>query len=251
MTRQQANFVPKSWEEFSFGRQWFWPEESPTLPSDVLQANSQLDANGRSSQTLRVAKDLPYPMTYRVDVQVADVSNLSVANSQSFTALPTNRLIGLKSNFVADAGKPFAIEAIVTDPTGKPITGQRLRLELQQIKYSSVTKVVEGSRTPKNQVEYKTVGQAEVTSASNPQSVNLTPPESGSYRIRANFSNTKDELSTTDLQIWATGNNQVFWGSSEENRLEVKLDKKEFQPGEIATALIQSPYFNLVKLPPH
>ena len=242
VTRQQANFIPKGWEEFSFGRQWFWPEESPTLPSDVLQTNSQLDENGKSSQTLRVAKDLPYPMTYRVDVQVADVSNLSVANSQSFTALPTNRLIGLKSNFVADAGKPFSIETVVTDPTGKPITGQRLHLELQQIKYSSVTKLVEGSRTPKNQVEYKTVGQAEVTSARNPQSVNLIPKESGSYRIRANLSDTKDELSATDLQIWVTGGNQVFWGSPEEDRLEVKLDKKEFKPGETATALIQSPY---------
>ncbi|BAY08223.1 alpha-2-macroglobulin family protein [Calothrix sp. NIES-2098] len=242
VTRQQANFIPKGWEEFSFGRQWFWPEESPTLTSDVLQANSKLDENGKSKQTLTVAKDLPYPMTYRVDVQVADVSNLSVANSQTFTALTTNRLIGLKSNFVADAGKAFAIEAIVTDPTGKPITGQRLRLELQQIKYSSVTKLVEGSRTAKNQVEYKTIGQAEVTSADKPQSVTLTPKESGSYRIRANFSDTKDELSATDLQIWVTGDNQVFWGSPEEDRLEVKLDKKEFKPGETATALIQSPY---------
>ncbi|MDZ8029168.1 MAG: alpha-2-macroglobulin [Nostoc sp. DedQUE11] len=242
ITRQQANFIPKGWDEFSFGRQWFWPEESPTVSSDVLQTNAQLDANGKSSQTVSVAKDLPYPMTYRVDVQVADVSNLSVANSQTFTALPSNRLIGLKSNFIADAGKAFPVELVVTEPTGKPIKNQRVRLELQQIKYSSVTQLVEGSQTPKNQVEYKTVQQAEITSASNPQSLNLTPPESGSYRIRANFSDDKGELSATDLQIWATGQNPVFWGLREKDVLEVKLDKKEFQPGETATALIQSPY---------
>ncbi|MDF5709221.1 MAG: alpha-2-macroglobulin [Nostoc sp. S4] len=242
ITRQQANFIPKGWEEFSFGRQWFWPEESPTVSSDVLQTNAQLDANGKSSQTVTVAKDLPYPMTYQVDVQVADVSNLSVANSQTFTALPSNRLIGLKSNFIADAGKAFPIEAIVTDATGKPLTGQRVKVELQQIKYSSVTQLVEGSQTLKNQVEYKTLAQAEITSAINPQSINLTPPESGSYRIRANFSDEKGELSATDLQIWATGENPVFWGLREKDVLEVKLDKKEFKPGETATALIQSPY---------
>ena len=242
ITRQQANFIPKGWEEFTFGRQWLWPEETPTISSDVLQTNAQLDANGTTSQTVTVAKDLPYPMTYQVDVQVADVSNLSVANSKTFTALPSNRLIGLKSNFITDAGKAFPIDVVVTDPTGKAITGQRVRLELQQIKYSSITQLVEGSRTPKNQIEYKTVGQAEITSSSSPQSVNLTAPESGSYRIRTNFNDAKNELSATDLQIWATGGNPVFWGSREQDALEVKLDKKEFKPGETATALIQSPY---------
>jgi uncharacterized protein YfaS (alpha-2-macroglobulin family) len=242
VTRQQTNFISKGWEEFSFGRQWFWPEESPNVPNDVLQTNTILDANGKSSQTVTVAKDLPYPMTYRVDVQISDISNLSVANSQSFTALPSNRIIGLKANFVADAGKDFPIEFIVTDPTGKVLENQRVHLELQQMKYSSVTKIVEGSKTPQNQVEYQTVAKTDITSGNNPQIVNLKPTVSGSYRIRANFSNSRDELTATDLQIWVTGENQVFWGGEEKDQLEVKLNKKEFKPGDIATALIQSPY---------
>ncbi|MBW4475562.1 MAG: alpha-2-macroglobulin family protein [Tolypothrix brevis GSE-NOS-MK-07-07A] len=247
VTRSQTNFIPKGWEEFSFGRQWFFPEESPSLPSDVLQTDTQLDANGKSSQIVNVEKDLPYPMIYRVDVEVADVSNLSVANSQTFTALPSNRLIGLKSNFVAEAGKAFPIQVVVSDFTGKVLEGERIRLELQQMKYSSLTQVVEGSKTAKNQVEYKTVGKVEVTSTNIPQSVSLTPPESGSYRIRANFSDgcrdvTCNVFTVTDLQIWATGENPVLWSEGEKDKLEVKLDKKEFKVGEIATALIQSPY---------
>ncbi|MBD2773351.1 alpha-2-macroglobulin family protein [Iningainema tapete] len=258
VTRQQSNFKPKGWEEFTFGRQWFFPEEPPSVPNDVLQAGVQLDGNGKSSQTVTVGKDLPYPMTYRVDVQVADVSNLSVANSQTFIALPSDRFIGLKSNFVAASGKAFPIEVIVTDFTGKPLLGQRVAVELQQMKYSSVTQVVEGSQTPKNQVEYKTVAQAQVISANSPQSVTLTPPESGSYRIRANFSDDGRDApwrvsTATDLQIWATGENPVFWGSGERERLEVKLDKTTLKLGETATALIQSPfsegelYFAVVK----
>lgn len=242
VTRQQTHFIPKGWEEYSFGRQWLFPEEPPSVPSDVLQTNAQLDANGKSNQTLTVAKDLPYPMTYRVDVQIADVSHLSVANSKTFTALPSDRLIGLKTHFVAEAGKDMPIILIVTDSTGKPLPSQRVHLELQQMKYSSVTQLVEGSRTGKNQVEYKSVGQTEITSTNSPQSVTLTPKESGSYRIRANFSDARDDLSATDLQIWATGENPVFWGEGEKERLEIKLDKTTFKPGETATALIQSPY---------
>ena len=250
VTRKPSTFIPKGWEQFSFGRQWFWPEEPPAVPSDVLQSNQVLDAAGNSQRIVKIAQDLPYPMSYQVDVQVADVSNLSVSDSKTFTALPSYRLIGLKSNFVADAGKPFPIQVIVTDPTGKVIEGQGVRVELQEMKYSSVTRLVEGSQTANNQVEYKTAGQVEVKSGSSPQSVSLTPPSSGSYRIRANFVKSSflgfqaaaQSEGVTDLQIWASGDNPVVWGSREGASLEIKLDKETYKPGETATALIQSPY---------
>ncbi|HLP86987.1 MAG TPA: alpha-2-macroglobulin [Nostocaceae cyanobacterium] len=242
VTRQTINFIPQGWEEFSFGRQWFWPEESPSVPNDVLQTNNKLDANGKSQQTVNIAKDLPYPMTYRVDVQVADVSNLSVANSQTFTALPSNRLIGLKSNFVAKANQDFPVEFIVTNPQGKLLENQPITIELQQMKYSSVTQVVEGSNTAKNQVEYKTVSQTELNSGNSPQVFNFKAYESGTYRIRAKFRDNFDEVNASDLQIWVTGENAVYWGEEDKNRLEIKLNKQEFKLGEIATALIQSPY---------
>jgi alpha-2-macroglobulin len=243
VTRRKTEFIPKGWEEFSFGRKWFWPENSPTITSDVLQKDASLDKNGKGTEIFAIPSDLPYPMKYQVDVEISDVSNLSVANSQTLTVLPSSRLIGLQSNFVADAQKPFPILVIVTDAQGNAIEGQKIRLELQQINYSSVTRVIEGSRTPKNQIEYKTIAQQEVTSNKTPQTVSLTPPDSGSYRIRANFANSNEEVTATDLQIWATGNNGVNWGNRyQNNRLEVKLNKTRYQPGEIATALIQSPY---------
>ncbi|MEC4814288.1 MAG: hypothetical protein SAK29_13585 [Scytonema sp. PMC 1069.18] len=64
---------------------------------------------------------------------------------------------------------------------------------LLQMKYSRVTQLVEGSATGKNQVEYKTVDTAEITSVDcrdatcKVSTATLTPPESGSYRVRANF----------------------------------------------------------------
>jgi len=243
VTRKLTTFIPKGREQFSFGRQWFWPEESPTVTTDVLELSRELDREGKSSEIIEIAKDLPYPMIYRTDAQVTDVSNLSVANSKEVVALVSDRLIGLQSNFVVDAGKPLAVQLIVTDPTGKALEGQPVRLELQKMKYSSVTRVVEGSRNPQNQIEYQTVAQVETTSNGNFQTVNLTPPESGSYRIQANFTNAKNDLAATDLQIWATGKTQINWGHRwKNNRLEVKLDKPSYKPGEIATALIQSPY---------
>ena len=240
ITRSQTNFTPKGWEKFNFGPQWFWPEERPVIQSDVLQITTLLDDEGKGKQILTVDKDLLYPMVYRVDVEVSDVSNLSVADSQTFVALPSDKLIGLKSQFVANAGEGFPVEVIVSDARGKAIANQNVHLELQRMKYSRVTQLIEGSQTEKNQVEYETVNEVDLKSGTTPKTAYLTPTESGSYRIRANFSRARNKLAVTDAQIWATGGSRVFWGSEE--NLEIKLDKDTYKPGEIATALIQSPY---------
>jgi alpha-2-macroglobulin len=243
VTRSKDSFTPEGWGKFSFGRQWFWPEESPEVESNVQQGSQLLDKQGNNQQKIKVTDDFPFAMRYQVDAEVTDVSNLSVANSQSFMALPSDRLIGLQSEFVGDANKPFSLQVIVTDPQGKAIAGEKVKLELQQMDYSSATEEIEGGLESRNQVEYKTVASTQTRSQDKPVTVNLTPPASASYRIRANFEGAKDESSATDTQIWITGGDSVYWGDRYDNeRLDVRLDKETYSPGETATALIQSPY---------
>ncbi|MEO1401329.1 MAG: alpha-2-macroglobulin [Cyanobacteria bacterium J06635_1] len=243
VTREPVDFEPEGWDDYRFGRQWYWPEERPTVSSDVLQESTTLSEAGSGEVFFTVEDNLPYPMTYRVDAEVVDVSNLSVADSKTFTALPSNKLIGLKSDFVADAETPFEVTVVVSDPEGKSIANQSIKLELQKITYSTVTKVVEGSRTPQNQIEYETVDETTVRSGKQPKTVELTPPEAGSYRVRANFANARADQTATDTRLWATGASRVYWGGRyTNNRLDIQLDKDRYAPGETATALIQSPY---------
>jgi uncharacterized protein YfaS (alpha-2-macroglobulin family) len=243
VTREKANFIPQGWEKFSFGRQWFYPEEPPEVPYEVLQGNAVLDSAGKNTQEIAIAPDLVYPMTYRVEAQVSDVSNLSVSNTKTLVAFPSDKFIGLQSDFVATAGESFPVKLIITSPTGKVITGEKVKVELQSMTYSSVTQLEEGSPTDRQQIEYKTVATQEITSSSEPRTISLTPPEGGSYRIQANFVNSSSDITATDLQIWVTGTNSVTWGSRyDDNSLKIELDKETYKVGEKATALIQSPY---------
>lgn len=243
VTRTATDFTPPGWERYQFGRQWFWPEEKPTISSDVLQRSQNLDLAGSGSEIITVSGDVPYPLRYQVDVEVTDVSNLSVADSQSFTVLTSDKLIGLKSKFVANVNQAFPVEVIVTDAEGKSIDNVPLKLELQKMNYSSSTRVVEGGQTDRHQLEYETVDTVDFRSSNTAKTVELTATESGSYRIQGRFAS--DPLNTpkaTDIQIWVTGDSPVSWGNRYDNRLEIKLDRNNYQPGDIATALIQSPY---------
>jgi alpha-2-macroglobulin len=242
VTRGQTTFTPKGWDQFTFGRQWFWPEQPPSVTSDVLQTTGTIDSGGNSSQSIAVANDLPYPMSYRVDMQTTDVSNLSVADSKSFTALPDARLIGLQSDYVANQNKPFSVQVIVTGPDGAVKDGENVHVELEQMQFAKAAQIVEGGETTRNSVQYKAVDSADVRSGTAPQTVSLTAKDSGIYRIRANIAGAASDASATDQAIWITGAGEVDWGDLNKDHLGVKLDKPKYKVGDTATVLVQSPY---------
>lgn len=243
ITRQPSSFIPKGWEEYQFSRQWFYPEEKPELSSEVLQTTSELNSSGSNQQTITIDSNIPYPLDYRIDATVKDVANIAVSGFTTLTVFPDTRLIGLKSNFVGEKNKPFPIEIIVTTPEGKSLSGETIKLELQRIEYSNVTEIIQGQNSTDTQVKYTTVDTQTVTSKNNAQTVTFTPQKSGVYRIRANFANSKQENTVTDTQVWISGSDNVFWGENDpKNKLEIKLDKTEYQIGDTVTAIIQSPY---------
>jgi len=242
VTREAATVAPKGWDDFWFGRQWFWPENTPSFDTDVLQRDLPLDTQGNAGLDVSVPADLPFPMTYTVDMEASDVSNLSVADSKSFLALPAGVAIGLASDVVGSAGTPMPIRAIVTDAAGQPISGRSIHLELQKMTYTSATQEVEGGESAQQAIKYDTVASADVTSNDKPVSVALTPRDAGPYRVRANFSDAKSDASATDIQAFAYGAGEADWGQSDPNAVAVELDKKSYAVGDSATALVASPF---------
>ena len=242
VTREQTALSPKGWNDFTFGRQWFWPEQQPDVSADAGKQDVTLDAKGEGTASVAVARDLPYAMTYRVDLEVTDVSNLASSATQSFTAVPSATLIGLRSDFVGTVNTPIKTDVIATDPDGKVLAGTRVHLELQKMDYSGATQIVEGSEEARNQVRYTTVAQADVTTGNAPQSVSMQTKDAGSYRIRANLAGSTDDASATDTQVWITGPGQAVWGAQNPSQLQLKLDKQHYRPGEVATVAVASPY---------
>jgi uncharacterized protein YfaS (alpha-2-macroglobulin family) len=237
VTRDVATLQPKGWDDFSFGPQWFYPEQTPSFDTDVLQRDLVLDANGTTTLDVSVPANLPFPMTYRVDMETTDVSHLSVADSQSFLALPSDVAIGLASDTVGRAGAPMQFRAIVTDADGKAVAGRSVHLEMQKMTYTSATQEVEGGENAQQSIKYDTVASADVTSGDQPVTAALTPPDAGAYRVRATAG-----ASITDVQVFAFGAGEADWGLSDPNAVAVKLDKKKYAIGDSATALVASPY---------
>ena len=242
VTREQTQLAPKGWDDFTFGRQWFWPEQQPDVSADAGSQDVALNAQGEGSAHVTVDADLPYAMTYRVDLEVTDASHLAGSATQSFIAVPSDTVIGLDSDFVGTVGRTIQTRVIATDPEGKVRPGTRVHLMLQKMDFSGVTQIVEGSEAARNQVRYTTVAQADVTTGDAPLAVPLVPKDSGSYRIRANFPDAAGDATATDTQVWVTGPGQAVWGEQNPAQLQMKLDKTQYRAGDTAVAAVASPY---------
>jgi uncharacterized protein YfaS (alpha-2-macroglobulin family) len=242
VTRAREYFSPPGWDGFAFGREWSYPENEPSVTSDVLQRDLTIGASGEAGFAIPVGTDLPFPMRYTVSAETTDVSRLSVADTKSFVALPSAKLIGLRTDFVAAADKPFDVAAIVTDATGAPQSGTHLHVVLQQRLNASVTQVVEGGEATHDAVRYVDVASADLTSSDKPVTVQLSTHKPGDYRLRASVAGGTDDNAATDHELWVTGAGEAAWFAGDQAALGVKLDKPNYRPGDVATALVQSPY---------
>jgi uncharacterized protein YfaS (alpha-2-macroglobulin family) len=242
VTRSPATFTPKGRERFSFGRQWYWPEQQPDASTDVLETTATVDDNGKSTVSVPVADDLPYPMSYQVDAETTDASNISVADGKPFTALPSDTLIGVKTDDVGTAERPLNVDVIATDPRGAARSGTNVHVELQNAVYTNATQIVEGAEQPVQSVSYTTVASADATTADKAVSVALTPAKPGTYRVRANVAGAKDDAGATDVILFVGGSGEASWFGRDPSQLTVKLDKAAYKPGDVVTALVQSPF---------
>jgi len=242
VTRSQADFAPKGREDYSFGRHWYWPDQPPDAATDVLQTTVGVDATGKSAIAVPVATELPYPMTYAVDAETTDASNTAVSDTKTFTALPSQTLIGLKTAYICSAGTPLPVAVLATDPAGAARSGTKVTVELQSATYATATQIIEGAEQATQSVSYTTVASADVTTGDGPVNVMLTPPKAGEYRLRANLAGATDAAAETDWDLFVGGSGSGAWFGRDPNLISVKLDRKTYRTGDRANVLVQSPF---------
>jgi uncharacterized protein YfaS (alpha-2-macroglobulin family) len=241
VTREQSSFTPKGFESFHYGPQYEYPEEPPTLDADVSESDITTAADGTTNVPIPVATDLPFPADYRVDGEVKDVSNLAVSDSQTFTALPSRDLVVLRGDFFGTANKSYDFDFAVVDPSGKQQSGKTVHFTLQRRVYDTATQLVEGSEAARDAVHYETVQEFDATANGAIQKLHALPDKGGEYRLRANLPHTASEATATDLTLFVLGPD-ASWYRSDDTTLQVKLDKDTYKPGDVAHALVASPY---------
>ena len=221
----------------------YYSEPSVTVASDL----KKLDQAGRFSFKLNLSPapdQLPRPRSYSGFVTVEDVDQRQVSTNASVLVHPAALYAGLFSdNFVTEAGQPYSLKLIVADLEGRLIPGRRVSATLYRRNWQNVRRKSAGtayeyvSRMVDSQIESR-----DLTSADLPLDLALTPPEPGYYWVLVETKDDKGRVNQASYDFYASGGGPVGWSMSNDDRVSLVADKKEYKPGETARIMVQSPF---------
>ncbi|MFH2201978.1 MAG: MG2 domain-containing protein [Elusimicrobiota bacterium] len=240
-------FAPKGHEGYAFGPRRHLMEYKGTAARTVLTASDQgeLDEKGGARVSFPLKEGtLLGSLTARLEGTVTDEDRQSVSGSKTAIVHAGEFYLGIKpSASFLEARNPLDISVLTTDPDGKPVSGEKVRLQVIRREWHSVRKAGIKGRTSwlteKKDIE---VEKYSLESAAEPVTVRFKPDKPGYYIIHAEAKDGRSRRIYADAYFYVTGTDYVAWARSNDDKIDLVADRTRYKPGETAKVMVKSPY---------
>ncbi len=245
VTSQPGAYSPPGWDDFTFGRwtPWwrFWGWGGRGKATSPLQEAQTFTGVTDAAGIHRLRIDFrgvtpPEPSTVRAEATVMDVNRQAWTGTANLLVHPAALYVGLRTEriFVARE-EPLPVDIIVTDLDGAAVAGVAVELKAERLVWQQ-----RGG-------EWREVPAAtqtcKVVSAKEPARCTVETPEGGTYRITATVTDAQGRPNRTELTRWVAGGERPPAREVEQEEATLIPDKKDYQPGDVAEILVQSPFY--------
>ena len=199
--------------------------------------NAITDGDGAHAlSTVVTTEGKPRPVTINASATVIDVNRQPISSSTTALLHPADRYVGLRGGrtFV-ELGQPLDIDVIVTDLDGELqgsvdvlVTSTRLEWRFEGGEWTEVP-VTDGSCEASSE-------------ADGPVQCSFEPSEGGRYRIAATVTDDAGRTNLTELTRWVSGGDRPQSRRVELEQLTLIPNGDQWQPGDVAEVLVQSPF---------
>ena len=242
VTSQPGSYKPPNWDDFTFGIwiPWWrlfgrWGE--PELDDAKVRTYEGItDAAG--THNLRIdfeSVDPPQPTSVTAEATVMDVNRQAWTSAAHLLVHPADLYVGLRTErtFV-QLGDPIKVDVIVTDLDGKPVEDRPVEVRAVRLEW----------KYSKGEWSQEEVDEQTFTLGSKEEPVSCTveTPEGGTYRITATITDGSGRSNLTQITRWVSGGKSPSVNKVEEEDVELIPDAQEYQPGDTAEILVQSPF---------
>jgi len=242
-----SSYSPPGWPTFTFGQwtPWWRFNYSYDEFGGYGGYNSGGSAQSYSGRTdpsgthyLRMAFENasePRPYSIMAEAMVMDVNRQSWAATTSLLVHPAELYVGLRSDrtFV-EKGEPLTIDTIVTDLDGNVVAGREVTVNAARLEWQ-----YNNGRWSEEEVDPQ---ECIVTSDVEAVSCEFTTEMGGQYRISATVRDDRERLNESEFTRWVSGGSRPAARDVAQEEVLLIPDKEEYQPGDVAEILVQSPF---------
>ncbi|MCP4601821.1 MAG: hypothetical protein GY847_15120 [Proteobacteria bacterium] len=235
-----GHFTPPNRSDFHFGVWSPWWCFTPFFPSSSGKIESfkgTTDAIGAHHLQIHFESiNPPRPMNVSVEARVEDVNRQTWSSHSNLLVHPSSLYIGLKTerSFVGK-GESIDIDTLVVDIDGNTVPEIEVAVRMARLE----------SKWNNGRLEENELSPADcsLTSTDKAQSCKFSPEMGGVYRVRATILDAEGRRNQTDMRVWVVGGELPPSRNVEQEKLTLVPEKQEYQPGQTARFLVQSPFF--------
>jgi len=236
-----GGFGPPNHDEFVFGRWTPWWHWRGGGGDDWDAPYQSLEGRTDSSGTHMVALDLkgvnpPQAISISAEATVQDVNRQTWSTSTPVLVHPAALYVGMKTDrwFVAP-GRPINVALVATDIDGERQDGVKIAVKAARLEWKKV-----GKSWDEVEVDAET---CEVVSGKDPVTCEFKPKAGGRYAISASIKDEAGRPNESSLSVWVPGGKGPVDRDLKQEDVTIIPTKKQYEPGETAEFLVQSPFF--------
>ncbi|MEJ2748025.1 MAG: Ig-like domain-containing protein, partial [Anaerolineae bacterium] len=226
----------------------FFGGGSGSLGNYLMDGQGMTDENGRLTITLPadLLKDVQEgSRQVNIEATVSDLANFPVSARTGVIFHAANTDVGIvPTDYVATAGTTASVDLLTVDWDGQPQPNQNVEVVFYRRQWNAVRDVQynlyytrwDPVDTEIDRVQVTTNGQGKAQAE-------FVPPEGGTYLAVATVTDDNGRTMTSSTTLWATDISFIAWRSDpREKRMDLVPDKQEYQPGDTAKILVESPF---------
>ncbi|MFT5429970.1 MAG: hypothetical protein ACI9OJ_000643 [Myxococcota bacterium] len=231
-----TNFTPPNRHDYNFGVWTPWWSRDGHTPSSSRSFVGRTDGQGTHRLGLDFQSVEPArPASISASATIVDVNRQTWTTRTNLLVHPADVYVGLKSKraFV-EAGTDLDIELIATDLDGKAVAGRPIAVKTVRMEWIST----KGTWTQEEKDEQR----CKRTSGDDPVKCTVKTAKGGTYITTVTVTDAQGRKNMTRRRFWVSGGKRPVAKKVELEKVTLIPDKENYQPGDVAEILVQSPF---------
>jgi uncharacterized protein YfaS (alpha-2-macroglobulin family) len=204
-----------------------------------------LDASGAAPFEVKPLPPMPTPHTLTLEASFSDPNGEVQSLRQQRDIWPADVVAGVSTAGWVSLKDKARIEALALEPGGKPAPGTALTIRGRGITVNTTRKrLVGGFYSYDNRVEVKDLGTL-CTGKADARGVlacEAALPQLGEVELVVTATDAAGRSTQAATSIWVTGDDEMWFGGDDHDRLDLLPEKRAYAPGEEARFQVRMPF---------